>query len=431
MRTGYPNLNAAAQIPSSSHHRPPLALILSDNEPANLGKLTLQRSKAALPFAGEYRLIDFALSNCIHSGIDTVGIVTQYQPRSLHTHLAYGRPWGLDKRQGGLTLLHPYQGQTGMQWYGGTADAIYYNQDFIRRHRPDHVLIMAGDEIYKLDLSALVAQHCKNNADLTIAAVSVSSQDAKRHDTLLVDQNGWVQGLHPPGSPEPGSWAVMGVMLFSIDALSWQLSQDQSDPNSAHSLTRDVIPRMIQARDRVLAYQYTDYWSPILSTQDYWRAGMDLLGESSPLNLQDSGWPILTQIENRPPTRIESGARVSHSLLCSGCIIEGTVEYAILSPGVYVGPGAIVRSAIVMHNTTIEECARVENAILDIDVTIGQQAQVGMARRHAPTINTPVSPPITVVEKGAHVNTQAVITPAETQDEIMVHTPQEINADKP
>jgi glucose-1-phosphate adenylyltransferase len=393
-----------------------------------LGKLALQRSKAALPFAGEYRLIDFALSNCVHSGIETIGVVTQYQPRSLHTHLAYGRPWDLDKRQGGLTLLHPYQGHTGMRWYGGTADAIYQNQDFIHHHETDHVLILAGDQIYKLDFNALIARHCENKADLTIAAVAVNGQDASQHNTLVVDPDGWVQDLVPPQSASPGTLAVMGVMLFSTDVLSWRLGEDQSNGTSTHNLTRDVIPQMIRAGDRILAYQYTEYWNPIQTVQDYWQAAMDLLRENPPLNLQDAGWPILTQMHTRPPTRVAIGASVSHSLLSGGCIIEGTVEYAILSPGVYVGPGAVVRNSIVMHNTTIEECARVQNAILDMEMTVGQQAQVGVARRYAPTSSAPTFPPLTIVEKGAHIRTAAMVEPPSREQEVLLTTPSQAQA---
>jgi glucose-1-phosphate adenylyltransferase len=431
MKTGFSDAETTPQATAEPHSCPtPLALILSDHEPSRLGKLALQRSKAALPFAGEYRLIDFALSNCVHSGIETIGVVTQYQPRSLHTHLAYGRPWDLDKRHGGLTLLHPYQGHTGMRWYGGTADAIYQNQDFIHRQQTEHVLILAGDQIYKLDFNALIAQHCKNKADLTLAAVAVNEQEARRHNTLVVDQEGWVQDLVPPQNPSPGSLAMMGVMLFSADVLNWRLGEDQSNTSSTHNLERDVIPHMIRARDRIQAYQYTGYWNPIRTAQDYWHAGMDLLSETPSLNLQDAGWPILTQVHTRPPTRVAVGARVSHTLLSGGCIIEGTVEYAILSPGVYVGPGAIVRNSIVMHNTTIEECAQVQNAILDMETTIGQQAQIGMAHRHAPTLSVQTLEPLTIIEKGAHIRTGVTVRPSSPEQEAVVHAARQVQVDR-
>ncbi|MBN1936672.1 MAG: glucose-1-phosphate adenylyltransferase [Anaerolineae bacterium] len=387
----------------------PLALILADHDSAQLGNLVSHRSKAALPFAGEYRLIDFALSNCVHSGIDTVGVITQYQSRSLHDHLAYGRPWDLDRRQGGLALLHPYQGHSGMQWYSGAADAIYQNQDFILRHRTGEVLLLAGDQAYKQDLNVPLVRHRQAGADLTVVATAIEPERAAQYYTLQINELGWVQALLPPGSNEPGSLALMGILLFNTDVLNWRLNEDAQDANSTHQFDHDVIPCMIRAGDRVLAFQYTDYWNCIHTVEDYWQASIDLLRDASPLNLHDTGWPIRTQVQARPPTRIEIGGHVSHSLISGGCIIEGAVEYSILSPGVYVGPGAVVRNSIVMQDVVIEERALVQNAILDIEATVGQQAQVGIATRHAPTMTAQAPTPITVIEKGAHIHTGVVV----------------------
>ena len=363
-------------------------------------------------------------------------MITQYQPRSLHTHLAYGRPWDLDRKRGGLTLLHPYQGHTGMRWYSGAADAVYQNKDFVHHHQAQEVLVLAGDQVYIMDLNPLIAQHHQARADATVASVMVNREMAQRCTTITVDQAGWITALTPPRhtrhQPEhphaSSALAVMGVILFSTAALNWRINEDQADSSSTHSLIGDLIPRMIRSGDRVLAYQHTDYWNPVYTIRDYWQAEMALLNERPSLNLQDEGWPIHTRTQARPPTRVEMGARVSHSLLSGGCIIEGTVEYSILSPGVYVGPGAIVRGAIVMQNSTIEECARVQNAILDMQVTVGQQAQVGVARRLAPTTGPKTLPPITVVDKGAHIHTGAIVEPHHHQDRLLVHTPQPENA---
>lgn len=396
----------------NAHVEQPVTLILADYDVPQLGSLLTHRSQAALPFAGEYRLIDLALSNCAHSGIDVVGVITQYQSRSLQNHLAYGRPWDLDRRRGGLTLLHPYQGHGGMHWYTGSADAVYQNQDFILHYGTPETLILAGDQVYKQDLNVLIAQHRQVGADLTVAVVPVEPTRAGQYDTLSVDETGQVKAFFAAGGNKCGALAVIGMLMFNTDALNWRLNQDAQDGGSRHHLVRDVVRRMVEEGDRVMAFQYTGYWNRVRTIEEYWRVNFDLLAEPPPLNLHDAGWPIRTQTVPRPPTRIETGGRVSHSLISGGCIIEGTVEYAILSPGVYVGPGAVVRHAIVMEDVIIEECAVVQNAILDSEVTVGQQAQVGVATRYAPTtIGNHQIAPITVVEKGAHIRTGATVEP--------------------
>lgn len=408
----------------------PLALVLSDDPFADLGQLTTCRCKAALPFAGKYRLIDFALSNCVHSGVETVGVITQYRPRSLHAHLDYGRPWDLDRRQGGLTLLHPYQARTGMGWYAGSADAVYQNLDYVFHNRADEVFVLTGYGVYCMDLNAMVARHREAKADLTVAVVAVD-KGRERYATVVVDDEGHVRRLIPPGDGEPGPLAVMGVLLFSTDALSWRLSEDAQDPSSAHDLIQNVVARMAAAGDRVVAYQHTGYWRNLRTVYDYWAASMDLLSDSPGLNLQDEAWPILTRFEVRPPTRIAIGARVSHSLLSEGCVVEGTVEYSILSPGVYVAPGAVVRNSVLMHNVTVEERAVVENAILDMEVEVGPQARVGHSRRHAPTLNSAPPRLLTVIGKGEHVPAKTVVVPG-TVDRgwpLPAHRPARVEAD--
>jgi glucose-1-phosphate adenylyltransferase len=422
------NLTAASWATYGTHTPQPVALIVTDDVCTDLGKLTTQRCKAALPFAGKYRLIDFALSNCVNSQIETVGVITQYRPRSLNAHLAYGRPWDLDRREGGLTLLHPYQARTEVNWYTGNADAVYQNQDFIFRNRSDEVLILTGSEICSLDLNHLIARHRKAKADLTIGVVAVGDDVARQHSTLAADREGWVHEMFPPGSDAPSSLTAMGVLLFSADTLSWRLSEDAQRQQSTHDLITDLIPRMIESGDRVMAFQYTGYWNSLRNVNDYWQANLDLLCEAQGLNLQDTSWPIHTQFEVRPPTRVSTGARMAHSLIGEGCIIDGTVEYSILSPGVHVAPGAVVRNAVIMHDTSIEECARVENAILDMDVIVGPQAQVGQALRHAPTLCVAHPVELTVVEKGMHIPAQQVIAPGSVvSDSIFAAQPQDVS----
>jgi glucose-1-phosphate adenylyltransferase len=385
-------------------HRRPAALILCTEACASLGKLISRRCKAALPFAGKYRLVDFALSNCVNSGIETVGVITQYRPRSLNAHLAFGRPWGLNRHGASLTLLHPYQTGTGIGWYAGTAHAVHLNWDFVSHHRADELFILAGGEVCSLDLSALAAQHRSAKADLTIAAVPAGGKMVGPNGTLRVDCQGWVRKWISPASNHPGPLAVMGVLLFSTDALSRRLSKDTPRPDSRHDLICDVVSRMIEARDRVMSFRHAGSWRDLHTIRDYWIANLNLLGEEPGLNLQDRLWPIRTQTAVLPPAYIASQARVSQSLISEGCIIEGTVERSVLSPGVYVASGAVVRNAVVMHNATIKAHAHVENAVLDTSVVIAAGASVGEADRLLPT---PV-----VVKQAAQIPALAEIEPA-------------------
>ena len=388
--------------------RQPLALVLSVNVGRKLRELTSQRCKAALPFAGKYRLIDFALSSCVNSEMERVGVITQYQPRSLHAHLAHGRPWDLD-RSGGLTVLHPYQGHTGMSWYTGTADAVYQNLDFVFHDRADEVLVLPGDQVYSIDLNVLTAQHRRSKADLTVAVVAIEESVAQWHPTAVVDHDGWIQTLLAPADDRAGPLAVMGVLLFSRDVLSWRLSEDAQRQSSTHDLVRDVLPGMIEAGDRVMAFQYTGYWEPLRTVHDYWQAHMRLLNGNPGLNLQDTAWPVRTRSEIRPPTHVSARARVLNSLLSEGCIIDGTVEYSVLSPGVQVSSGAVVRNSIVLHDTSIEERALVENAILDTGVIVGSCAQVGQVRHRSPKLGVSVPEPLTVIARDVHMPAREVI----------------------
>jgi glucose-1-phosphate adenylyltransferase len=358
-----------------------------------------------LPFAGKYRLIDLVLSNCINSGIETVGVISQYRSRSLTAHLAHGRPWGLD-RQGGLTPLLPYQTCTGssrsegIDWYTGTADAIYQNRDFVLRNGTDETLILFGCEVHNVDLEALMVQHRATDADLTIAVTSVDRRQPGQYNTLAVNLEEGARGLVRSGLDAPDLWAVIGVLLFSTDALSWRLNEDAQRFDSAHDLVGDVIPAMIKAGDRVMTLQHTGYWSKLESAHDYWQASMNLLNENHTLASQNRTWPIHTQPQIRLPTRISTGARVAQSLICEGCVIEGTVEHSVLSPGVHVAPGAVVRRAVVMHDVSIMERAWVENAILDMDVVVGPRTRVGSAQRRAPTLSVLSPEALTVLERG-------------------------------
>jgi len=353
-----------------------LAMILAGGAGSRLSVLTQKRTKPAVPFAGKYRIIDFTLSNCSNSGIFNVGICTQYRPRSLNDHIQSGWPWDLDRVTGGVTLLQPYLGRRESDWYQGTADAIYQNLDFIHHQRSDVILILGGDHIYKMDYDVLVAFHLDHGADLTIATVRVAPDEASRFGMLEADEAYKVTGFEEKPTHPRGNLGSMGIYAFNAAVLDDILTADHTHTGSRHDFGGDIIPQMIKSC-QVYAFPYHGYWVDVGTIQAYWQAHMDLLVDEPRLDLLDREWIIHTRSEERPPVNVRSGATVAHSLITDGCIIEGTVEHSVLSPGVTVLPGAIVRHSIVMTDAVIEEGAIVDHAILDKRVRVGAGAYIG------------------------------------------------------
>ncbi|HHN93682.1 MAG TPA: glucose-1-phosphate adenylyltransferase [Anaerolineae bacterium] len=353
-----------------------LAMILAGGVGSRLEVLTQKRTKPAVPFAGKYRIIDFTLSNCSNSGIFNVGICTQYRPRSLNDHIQSGWPWDLDRVNGGVRLLQPYLGSIESDWYRGTADAIFQNLDFVLRQRPDVVLILAGDHVYKMNYDVLVSFHLDHGADLTIATLRVPPAEAHRFGILETDADYRVVGFEEKPPHPKGTLASMGIYAFNSQVLSEVLTADYSLPNSTHDFGNDVIPRMVTSH-RVYAFPYSGYWVDVGTIPAYWQAHMDLLVDKPRLNLLDREWVIHTRSEERPPVNIRSGARVERSLITDGCVIEGTVEHSVLSPGVVVQPGAVVRHSIVMTDAVIGPEAVVDHAVLDKRVVVGAGARIG------------------------------------------------------
>jgi glucose-1-phosphate adenylyltransferase len=386
-----------------------LAMILAGGAGSRLSALTQKRTKPAVPFAGKYRIIDFPLSNCANSGIYTIGICTQYRPRSLNDHIQSGYPWDLDRKTGGVTLLQPYIGRPGsrrisqMAWYQGTADAIYQNLDYVQHHHPDVVLILAGDHIYKMDYDILVTFHRENVADLTIATLSVDSADASRFGILDTDSSYRVTNFEEKPSQPKGTRASMGIYVFNADVLYEVLEADNARSRSRHDFGKDIIPRMIDARNtrnyRVYAYPYHGYWVDVGTIEAYWQAHMDLLPDKPPLDLRDREWIIHTRSEERPPVNIRSDAIIDQSLITDGCVIEGIVEHSVLSPGVVVRPGAVVRHSVVMTDSVIEENAVVDYAILDKRVRVEAGAKVGYGKQRDPNPTVDLKRGLTVVGK--------------------------------
>jgi len=377
-----------------------LTLILAGGEGERLSILSQVRAKPGVPFGGKYRIIDFALSNVVNSGLTDVGILTQYAPRSLIDHIGVGRPWDLDRSRGGVTLLQPYLGRgRKREWYRGTADAVLQNLDLIADRNPELVLILAGDHVYKMDYRPFLALHRARDADLTVAVRTVPMEDANRFGILEVGEGGRVtRFVEKPARPS-SNLVSMGVYAFSWPVLRDVLSAERLD------FGRDVLPAMVGSGKGVHAYEYRGYWQDIGTVDAYWQASMDLLADAPPIDLYETGWLIYTKSEERAPARIGSQATVSRSMVSHGCVVEGTVDHSILSPGVRVGPGAVVRDSIVMFDSVIGEGAVVDRAIIDKECVIGAHARVGDGRVLRPNRSEPerLFSGLTLVGKQAHV----------------------------
>ncbi len=356
------------------------AVILAGGEGTRLGVLTHKRAKPAVPFGGKYRIIDFALSNCVNSGLFDVLILTQYRPHSLNEHIGKGRPWDLDRSfSGGVQLLQPYIGREDSDWYAGTGDAVYQNLNFVVRSEPDHVLVLAGDHIYEMNYSLVLDFHESKDAEVTICTINVPPEEASRFGILTVDDDRRVLSFYEKPADPPNTLASMGIYIFNREVLEDRLREDAIDPTSSHDFGRDIIPQMIADRARVYAYPYSGYWVDVGTVDAYWEAHMDLVEHPSQLSLNDRSWIIRTRSEEFPPVSIESEATIRDSLISEGVVLArgARVERSVLSPGVYVGPEAMVREAVILAGSFIEAGAVVERAIIDKNCVIGHGAVVG------------------------------------------------------
>jgi glucose-1-phosphate adenylyltransferase len=383
-----------------------LTLILAGGEGERLSILSQVRAKPGVPFGGKYRIIDFALSNAVNSGLTDVGILTQYAPRSLIDHIGVGRPWDLDRSRGGVALLQPFIGRgRARDWYRGTADAVLQNLDFINDRDPELVLVLAGDHIYKMDYRPFIEMHRSMRADVTCAVRTVPIEEAHRFGILDVANDGRVTAfIEKPANP-PSNLVSMGVYVFSWPMMRELLSAERPD------FGRDVLPWMVEGGRRVFAYEFAGYWQDVGTVESYWQTSLDLLSDDPGIELNDLGWLVYTRSEERPPARIGAEASVSRSMVSHGCVVEGTVEHSILSPGVRVARGATVRDSIVMFDAVIEADATLDRAILDKECHIGQGATVGIGDDMRPNRDEPerLYSGITLVGKRARVPRGAMI----------------------
>ena len=348
------------------------AIVLAGGEGERLSILSAVRAKPAVPYAGKYRIIDFTLSNCVNSDISDVRVLTQYNPRSLNDHIGAGRPWDLDRGTGGIRMLQPYIARgRAAEWYRGTADAVLRNIWAIEDSQADTVLILAGDHIYKMDYQPFIAQHRRKRADVTIAVKQVPMADAHRFGILAVDEDERVTEWQEKPKQPKSDLASLGIYVFSRKAILRWLTEDRPD-FGAH-----VIPAMLDGGARVFSYRFDGYWQDVGTIESYWQTQMELLDDHPPLDLYDRDWLIHTRSEERAPARIGATANVHRSLVSHGCLIAGTVERSVLSPGVRVDPGAIVRDSVIMFDAHIRAGAVVDRSILDKNVQVGPNAVVG------------------------------------------------------
>ena len=377
-----------------------LALILAGGEGERLSILSQVRAKPGVPFGGKYRIIDFALSNAVNSGLTDVGILTQYAPRSLIDHIGVGRPWDLDRSRGGVALLQPFLGRgRARDWYRGTADAVLQNLEFIADRDPELVLVLAGDHVYKMDYRPFVELHRERDAEVTCAVRTVPIEEAHRFGILAVDGTGRVtEFVEKPAEP-PSNLVSMGVYVFSWPLLRDLLSADRPD------FGRDILPWMVADGRRIFAYEFGGYWQDVGTVESYWASNIDLLSDEPGIELNDLGWLIYTKSEERPPARIGPHASVTRSMVSHGCVIDGSVERSVLSPGVRVAAGAEVRDSIVMFDAVVEEGAVLDRAIVDKEAHVGGGAHVGFGEDETPNRAEPerLNAGITIVGKRARI----------------------------
>ena len=380
-----------------------IAMLLAGGQGSRLRVLTKNLAKPAIPFGGQYRIIDFSLSNCANSGIDTVGVLTQYKPQLLNSYVGLGSAWDLSCHNGGATILPPYVGEDGGTWYKGTAHAVYQNLDYINKHNPNYVLILSGDHIYKMDYAQLLGYHKSKQADITIAVVEVPWDEASRFGIMNVSPDGVITEFEEKPENPRSNLASMGVYVFSTPVLQKYLTADAADPSSENDFGKNVIPRMLREKCRMYAYSFSGYWKDVGTIESYWKASMDILDDKTPLHIFDSQWAIYSLNSTQPPHYVGPQARVRHAMISEGCMIFGEVENSIIFPGVTIGRGARVIDSVVMSHVKIDSNVRIEKAIVGENTQVGEGSIIGgeMSGDESRMLRAaPEDPKITVVEDG-------------------------------
>ncbi len=393
-----------------------IAMLLAGGQGSRLGILTKQIAKPAVPYGGKYRIIDFPLSNCVNSGIYTVGVLTQYQPLELNDYIGNGQPWDLDRENGGVHVLSPYQQIKGTEWYKGTANAIYQNINFIERYDPEYVLILSGDHIYKMDYSKMIDYHKEKNADCTIAMLEVPWDEASRFGLMIVNDDGSISEFEEKPKNPRSNKASMGVYVFNWKKLRQYLIEDEAKEGSSNDFGHDLIPAMHENGERMFAYQFDGYWKDVGTINSLWDANLDLLNPKVDLNLDDDGWKIYSRSPAAPPHYIGSNAEIESSMITEGCDIEGKIDFSVLFANVTVEEGAEVKYSIVMPGTVIKKGAVVQYSIVAENAVIEEGAVVGESPENMADVN---DWGVAVIGNGVTIGKGAKVAPKAMVDEDM------------
>lgn len=386
-----------------------VAMLLAGGQGSRLYALTTNIAKPAVAFGAKYRIIDFPLSNCVNSGIDTVGVLTQYQPLVLNEYIGNGQPWDLDRTYGGVHILSPYQAKTNSSWYEGTANAIYQNLHFMKMYNPEYVLVLSGDHIYKMDYAAMLKAHKNTGADCTIAAIEVPLSEASRFGILNTNPDGSIYQFEEKPKQPKSTLASMGIYIFSAQKLFKYLEEDDANPNSSKDFGKDVLPAMLNAGEKMFSYRFEGYWKDVGTIASLWQANMDLLGDNPEFDIGDKSWKIHSRNPLAPPEHIGANGVVKNAMIALGCEIDGVVENSILGSNVVVEKGAVVKDAVVLANSVIKAGATVSYSIIDENVTVGKNAVIGVEKNATAEIvvlgrGVTVADGVTVREGQKHEN---------------------------
>ena len=379
-----------------------IAMLLAGGQGSRLYDLTKQTAKPAVSFGGKYKIIDFPLSNCINSGIDTVGVLTQYQPLALNEYIGNGAPWDLDRSRGGLSVLPPYQGYKDSNWYKGTANAIYQNINFIKQFNPDYVLILSGDHIYRMDYSKMLEQHKATGAACTVATITVPIEEASRFGICNTNPDNSIYEFEEKPKVPKNNQASMGIYIFTADTLIEYLEVDEADPNSSNDFGKNIIPNLLHNGEKLYAYNFEGYWRDVGTIASLWESNMDLIGDEPVLKMNDKSFRIYSRNMARPPQFLGENSSIVSSLVSEGCRIYGTVENSILSGGVIVEEGAIVKDSIIMDDVVVSKNAAVYTSIVDQETMIVPGVTVGVCGAGKDSV--------TVIAKGSNVTADVAVS---------------------
>jgi len=386
-----------------------VAMLLAGGQGSRLGVLTSNMAKPAVPFGGKYRIIDFPLSNCVNSDINTVGVLTQYRPLALNSYLGTGQYWDLDRLNGGVFVLPPYMTGSDGRWYSGTANAIYQNREFVDQYDPDYVLILSGDHIYKMDYSSMLDFHIENKAAATIAVLPVPMEEAHRFGIMNTDENDRITSFEEKPKQPKSNKASMGIYIFDWQKLKAYMAADDADPASENDFGKNIIPAMLGAGETMVAFPFTGYWKDVGTVSSLWEANMDLIADPPALELNDPSWRIYSRNPSMPPHVVGDTAEISNSLVTEGSVVDGTVKHSVLFAGVIVEEGAVVEDTVAMPGAVIRRGAKVKKAIIGENSIIGENAVIGGALREGETVDNSLTGDITLVGNDIFVHADAYL----------------------